>query len=206
MTGMSRSESPLVKLRREEKEVRKGLILDAATALFSRLPFDQVGMREIATEVGISPAAIYRYFSDRDELFVEVLCREVESVYDRLARVAEGGEPMLERLATAYVTCLTDNRALFQIMTYFMAGGEIRAERLERFNQIQRRLLDLFQRQFPGGHSAARSRLLAHALFASLNGVLISFLNYPGREAEERRSHVVRLAKAVAQVFAQGGR
>jgi len=41
--------STLKKLKEEEREVRRNLIIDAAIRLFGRKPFNQVGMREIAS-------------------------------------------------------------------------------------------------------------------------------------------------------------
>ena len=76
---MTTSKSTLAKLRDEERETRKDLIVDAAVRLFAAKSYHRVGMREIAAEAGMSPATIYRYFSDRDELFVEALLRESRS-------------------------------------------------------------------------------------------------------------------------------
>ncbi|HMK33906.1 MAG TPA: helix-turn-helix domain-containing protein, partial [Desulfomonilaceae bacterium] len=77
---MSRTTSTLTKLRKKERETRRDLIIDAAIRLFATTPFDRVGMRDIASEAGLSPASIYRYFSNRDDLFVEALCREIKSI------------------------------------------------------------------------------------------------------------------------------
>ncbi|OAO77506.1 helix-turn-helix domain-containing protein [Geobacillus sp. FSL K6-0789] len=57
-------------LKEQEREARKQLIIDAAIRLFSQKSISNVGMRDIAKEAGISPALIYRYFKDRDDLFV----------------------------------------------------------------------------------------------------------------------------------------
>ena len=47
-----------IKLREDEREIRKNLILEAAMKLYSEKSFYDVGMRDIALEAGISAAAI----------------------------------------------------------------------------------------------------------------------------------------------------
>lgn len=202
---MPQAGDTLQKLRQQEREVRRGLILDAAVSLFARRPFNQVGMRDIAAEVGISPSSLYRYFSDRDELFVEALLREAQAIsQDLLPRIEQGGELGLERLARDFVHYLLDHEAFFQMMTHFMVDGGISQKVLQRFNQAERRLLDIFEGCFCHLEGEENPRLLAHAFFASLNGVLITFCNYPGRSPREIRRHMTRLAEIIARTFQRG--
>lgn len=48
-------------------------ILDAAVERFSQSSYDDVGMRDIARDVGVDPALIVRYFGSKEELFSSVL-------------------------------------------------------------------------------------------------------------------------------------
>ncbi len=48
-------------------------ILKAANRRFSAESYDQVGMRDVARDVGVDPALISRYFGSKEELFVAVL-------------------------------------------------------------------------------------------------------------------------------------
>jgi hypothetical protein len=45
------------------------------------------------------------------------------------------------------------------------------------------------------------SRLVSHALFSSLNGIMISYAQYPGRSLDEIRQHTLRLSRIVAHFF-----
>lgn len=47
-------------------------ILDAAKTLFVRRGFDNVSMRGIASAIEYSPAALYRYFSNKREILTEL--------------------------------------------------------------------------------------------------------------------------------------
>lgn len=48
-------------------------ILDAATRRFASESYDEVGMRDIARDVGVDPALISRYFGSKEDLFDAVL-------------------------------------------------------------------------------------------------------------------------------------
>ena len=48
-------------------------ILKAAQRLFSQRGYEQVGVRDIAAEVGINGALIIRYFGSKDQLFAEAV-------------------------------------------------------------------------------------------------------------------------------------
>jgi AcrR family transcriptional regulator len=51
----------------------RAAILDAANARFLTDSYDQVGMRDIARDVGVDPALISRYFGSKEDLFEAVL-------------------------------------------------------------------------------------------------------------------------------------
>lgn len=51
----------------------KAAILNSALRAFTRRSYDEVGLREIATEAQIDPALIIRYFGSKEGLFREVL-------------------------------------------------------------------------------------------------------------------------------------
>jgi AcrR family transcriptional regulator len=70
------------KVSEEHLDARRKQIVDAAVACFARDGFHRATMQDICREAGLSPGAIYRYFSSKDEL--------VEAIADeRHAREAE---------------------------------------------------------------------------------------------------------------------
>lgn len=48
-------------------------IREAALALIARLGFEAMSMRRLATEVGVQPAALYRYFATKEELLFALM-------------------------------------------------------------------------------------------------------------------------------------
>ncbi len=99
---------------------------------------------------------------------------------------------------------LREHDTFFQMMTHFMIDGKISTTALQRFNDTERRLLDAFDEMFRAIGAKGEVRLISHAFFASLNGILITFRNYPGRDPHDTRRHMLRLARIISSVFEKG--
>lgn len=54
-------------------DIKKKSIIEAAIAVCSRKPIYQVSMRDVITEAGLSKGGIYLYFSDIDDVLIEVI-------------------------------------------------------------------------------------------------------------------------------------
>jgi AcrR family transcriptional regulator len=185
--------STFEQLREDEREVRKRLIITAAMELFEEKSFHEIGMRDIALKAGVSAASIYRYFPSRDDLFVEALIQDINNIEKRLRdRVENGGN--IEELAIAVVDYLIDNEATFQMMVHFMIRGELNPQALKKFNSVQRYFLKMFSKIVKQSEGSENLHLNAQAFFASLAGVVLTYRNYPGRTADEKRKAIHKLA------------
>lgn len=75
------------------------IILEAAKELFAKDGFENVSMRKIAARINYSPAALYRYFKNKEELLLslkeEGLNRFIK-MQDHLADIADPFERLLE--------------------------------------------------------------------------------------------------------------
>lgn len=196
--------STFQKLRKEERETRKSLIIDAAMELFSEKDFHNIGMRDIAKRAGISAAAIYRYFPSRDDVFVEALIRHMEAVQKLFENNIAAGRGTLEDMALKSAQYLLENSSVFQMMGHFMVTGQIHPKALERFNVMQRHFLDILERVNYQTDLNLNNRLVTHALYASITGVVMAFKNYPGRTQAEIERHIYRLVRIIASVFTTG--
>src|SRR5690554_1883250 len=68
--------------KRESTEVRQKQIIDAARKVIIKFGSENVTIRRIAKEVGVTEAAVYRHFPSKKEI-LSVLCEEVGHVLDR---------------------------------------------------------------------------------------------------------------------------
>ncbi len=137
----------------------RGAILEAATNRFVSQSYDDVGMRDIARDVGVDPALISRYFGSKEELFTAVLdgcegrnemLEGDRSTYgERVARelVFDGGKP--EKL-----------RALLIILR---SVGSTKAMEVVRASAVER-FYGPFAEWIGGPDAAVRARLAASVI------------------------------------------
>jgi len=75
---------------------------------------------------------------------------------------------------------------------------------LAKFNVAQKQYLRMFARVLEHTGIPGDLRILSQAFFASLTGVAMTYRNFPGRNKEEIREHMKRLAKIIANLFTNG--
>jgi AcrR family transcriptional regulator len=192
----------LAEIKQLERETRRNLILSAAQSLFAERDFRSVTVREIAKAAEVSIGTIYNYYANVDELFLDIFVKgtveithliEIERHKDRACS--------LERLCEIYIDYLTENMTYYQMMGHFMLGGKFGSQATEKLNLAMRALMDKIEATLKFEGTKGRTRLSAHALFASLNGIMISYAQYPGRSQKEIRLHTKELAKLIAECF-----
>ncbi len=204
---MSATVATFAEQRQQERRERKEVILGAAERVYGRKPFEAVSMRDIANEVGISVSSLYRYFPDQQSLFVEAFVAGTRQIIARVdARISKGQISDLTAFGLEFIAFLTENDHYFRMMTHFMLDGRLSGKPLERLNQAARSVLDLFERVLDGCGIAGDKRTIAHTYFAALNGILITFRNYPGRDSTEVRRHMEKIATLMAEALEGHGR
>ncbi|MGB4270645.1 MAG: TetR/AcrR family transcriptional regulator [Spirochaetota bacterium] len=187
-------------LKETEKESKKRIIVEAAERVFAYKPFNQVTMRDIAKEAGITAGAIYRYFPDQQSLFVEAFLRGAEKIINDLEQVISRSKNPLKDTIATFLKFLMKHDQYFRMMTHFMLDAHLNHDLVEKLNEAERKLLDQFTKLFEHRQD---DRLLAHSLFAAMNGVVITFHNYPGRSQKDIQKHMNRLGDMLYQLFLQ---
>ncbi|HEX7863640.1 MAG TPA: helix-turn-helix domain-containing protein [Variovorax sp.] len=77
---MSKATSATVRTNRERTETTRLALLDAARALFVGKGYGDTSTPEIALAAGITRGALYHHFTDKRDLFRQVLLREGQAV------------------------------------------------------------------------------------------------------------------------------
>jgi AcrR family transcriptional regulator len=108
MTGPASRRTPLQ--ARSNKTVEE--ILDAAQSLLGRIPFEAITTSRVAQQAGISVGALYRFYSDRQEIFDAIAVREMDAFRDEIERAFSARQLIfsprksLGRVLDAYVNFL----------------------------------------------------------------------------------------------------
>jgi AcrR family transcriptional regulator len=98
---------------------RRRRILAAAARLFAERPFNAVQVDEVARLAGIGKATLYRYFSSKDELYLEVFGEALHGLERRFAEIAAAPEPpaaALERMIRTLVDVLGEQLASLRLL------------------------------------------------------------------------------------------
>ncbi|HEY2228750.1 MAG TPA: TetR/AcrR family transcriptional regulator [Xanthobacteraceae bacterium] len=87
--------NPQIKTKPDDTKAR---IVEVAEALFRRLGYAKTAVADIAAELGMSPANVYRYFPSKNAI-VEAICRHcLSDVEEQAWKVARSKAPAAERL------------------------------------------------------------------------------------------------------------
>lgn len=151
-------------------------LVDAAIRLIAGKGLAGFTFADAARAVGVSPAAPYRHFRDRDALMSEVCRHGFQRLAERLDRAWDESRPnpirALVRIGDAYLAFAREERPLFAAMfssTDPQARAELdsaAAEVLEVLNRAAAALLD----QLPPARRPPE-RMVSHHVWALSHGV-----------------------------------
>lgn len=164
-------------------------ILEEATGIVYREGVDRITMRALGDKLGYSPATIYLYFKNKDELLLEIAQHGFERLAERQLRLFEGEGPReaLRRTAREHLDFALENPTLYELMFQRLQPPREQRERqphafalLEAWNQ-------LYDRGLREGVFRIRNRDVALAFQLSLlHGfaqlVIASRMPQPGSE------------------------
>lgn len=189
--------SVLKQLKEDEREVRRKLIVNAAKKLYKKLSFHDIGMRDIASEAGISVASLYQYFPSQDDLFVAILKTEMIGIKEKLWTEPQS----LEDISISIADFLIDHEDIFQMISHFMIRGEKKPGTLEKFNIIQEIFLNMLESALSRTSPTVIKGFYSHAFFTALFGNVITFRNYPKTSGPSNRENLYHIVKITARAF-----
>jgi len=192
----------VIERKAREREELKQQILDAARELFVREGYENVSMRKIADKIEYSPASIYTYFKDKDEI-LDCLCEEtfLHLHEHKLAAVHQmEGDPLesLKKGMETYIRFGLDHPDHY-IVTFMLKAApyekpESRETRKARagfqcFNDMRsivRRCME------EGRIKSADPEETSQALWAGTHGVTALLITLPGFPFVERERLIAR--------------
>lgn len=99
-------------------DLRRALIEAARRILEREGGPSALSLRAVAREAGVSPAAPYHHFKDKDELMGAVARQGFDALAETMRKAGEAASPetKLNALGVAYVCFARDNPALYHVM------------------------------------------------------------------------------------------
>lgn len=114
----------------ERKEAERALmrrrILESAMRLFLEEGFENVSMRRIAESIEYSPATIYLYFKDKNEIFYALHAMGLEKLYERQQSILAVKDPWkrLRKHGEVYVSFALENPEYYDLIFIMRGVGE----------------------------------------------------------------------------------
>ena len=106
-------------LTTEQRDAMRARILDAARKQFLKGGLNDLSMRDIASNVGISAMTIYLYFRNRQAIVFALIREGLDKLRDEMYRFTEIEDPMerLIRMGEAYVGFAFENPQYYRALT-----------------------------------------------------------------------------------------
>ena len=142
--------------RPRNAEATRAAILDAARERFARESYDDVGMRDIAGDVGVDAALVSRYFGSKEDLFTAVL-----DSCENGAELMEGDRSTFgERIAHEAIYEAKSESKLKGLLVLLRSVGSTKAMELVQRTGNER-FFNPFAEWVGGPDAAVRARLAA---------------------------------------------
>lgn len=110
-------------------------LLDAAHRLAKKDGWEGVTIRKIASEVGMTSAAIYRYVESKDDLVAELVRRGFITLVKAMEKSSEKSEDALIGAVEAYMAFARKNVELYRVM-YGFEGAPMVESTWEQSKQV----------------------------------------------------------------------
>jgi len=124
--------APLLTRRQLAKQRTRMKLLDAARELFADRGYEAATVRDIAAAANLSTGAVFASFTDKADLFNEVILADYQQLHSLMAEVPSNGRPARETLLTlltvAYEAHL-DRLRLVQAVLSFSWMRDVRVGR-----------------------------------------------------------------------------
>ncbi|RVA08727.1 TetR/AcrR family transcriptional regulator, partial [Mesorhizobium sp. M7A.F.Ca.US.002.01.1.1] len=162
-------------------EKTEATIREAAVNLIARFGYEAMSMRQLAAEVGVQAAALYRYFPTKEELLFMLMREHMEGLTEAWETARPVNADPVQRLS-AYV----ENHITFHIErrhATHVSNMELRSLSPERLTQILR-MRTAYEKELrtilrdgaeTGAFSIDDTGLTAMALIQMMTGVIVWF-------------------------------
>jgi AcrR family transcriptional regulator len=180
----------------------RNALLQAALELVREKRSTHFSLRDLAERVGVTQSAIYRHFTDLDDV-LSTLCRDGFDAFGKAEgqMLTEASDPWtrLRGLIRVYVHFATNNPAYFRIM--FDSGFANRPENISRARPTFQYLVDVIA-EIGGSRDGAFEK--AVAIWASMHGLSALMLSGQLGAVLEKPARAARLEQTVTELIERG--
>jgi AcrR family transcriptional regulator len=184
-------------------------IIHAARRVFAEKGYSQTRIQDLLKAAGVSPGAFYNYFSNKEELFLEIVREAGDGFRDsikkiRQSRIRIGNQEELYSVLTESIRYFFEfvkrNKAGVRILFREQQNANPRIR--ETLNEIVAEIHQDLKRDIQRGINMGRiaisdPEIAAWGIISAVSGVGLNYLGHPKIEQE-------RLTKALAELILLG--
>ena len=184
-------------------------IIHAARRVFAEKGYSQTRIQDLLKAAGVSPGAFYNYFSNKEELFLEIVREAGDGFRDsikkiRQSRIRIGSQEELYSVLTESIRYFFEfvkrNKAGVRILFREQQNANPRIR--ETLNEIVAEIHQDLKRDIQRGINMGRiaisdPEIAAWGIISAVSGVGLNYLGHPKIEQE-------RLTKALAELILLG--
>lgn len=184
----------------------KAALVDGAVELIAERGVRRFSVAELSRRLGVTVAAPYRHFANRDELLAAVAVRALHAFREALAAQSSVSDPAEERLAAmaaGYVRFAAQQPALFEVV--FGVGLDKKKRHLElrqAYEEIEGMLAACVADLCPGDPDGAEQ--LADAIEATAHGYAALLTDQAGTPERADVNRAAEHAAAATRALIQG--
>lgn len=171
--------------RRLKAEERRRQLLDRGAELFARYSYDELSMRTIAREAGISKPLLYHYFPSKREFFQATLTQAAEEL--RARTEPDPALPPLDQLRgslEAFLELIDENELAYgKLMQSVSSVPEVRELVEEVRTRTAARILEGL---YPDG-TPPKARAAVHGWLWFMDGACLNWIEHRDLSREELR-------------------
>jgi len=172
--------------RRLQPEDRRRQLLERGAELFARHSYDELSMREIAREVGISKPLLYHYFPSKRAFFQATLAQAAAEL--RARTEPDPALPPLDQLRgslEAFLELIDENvLAYSKLMQSVSSVPEVRELVEEIRTRTAARILEGL---YPGGGVPPKARAAVHGWLWFMDGACLNWIEHRDLSRDELR-------------------
>jgi AcrR family transcriptional regulator len=193
---------------RHKPDDTRARIMEAAEALFRRLGYSKTAVADIAAELGMSPANVYRFFPSKNAI-VEAICQrclsEVEEKAWAVARAKGPAGARIERLILEILAYHKDNLLTEKgVSEMVLAAIEMSWDAIRAHKQVMHTVLEVILRdgiesgEFEPVEPRETAELILRSVVVFTHPMLIGQCLDDGQDLEaEARASVGFLLRAI---------
>jgi AcrR family transcriptional regulator len=193
---------------RTDPDGTRARILDAAEAHFRRIGYHKTSLADIASDLGMSPANVYRFFPSRDainETICERVVNETADIALAIARTNASAVEKLERLLTAVhqhnkMTLVKEKHMHDLIVAALQENWPIIRVHIERMVTIFEGVIreGVESGEFEVENAAEAARAVKSAFLPFFHPIVIEHCVHLGEDSEaELRNQICFILKAL---------